>query len=149
MKIAALAAVLGVIASAAPLGAQAPDTSAVRVRGPVVVACYIPVPQERLDADEDLATVFDDFSYHWSQAVDTLERRGVAAQMRGARWVKLLSAGRLRLVRCPRPVGYVLAAPGRLPRVITGVETDSDLVDAAAAYFRWPERKERRDGGHR
>jgi len=149
MKTAALAAAFALAAAAAPLRAQRPDTSTVRVRGPVVVACYIPVPQERLDTDEDVATVFDDFSYHWSQAVDTLERRGVAAEMRGARWVKLLLGGRLRLVRCPRPVGYVLAAPGRLPRVITGVETDSGLVDAAAAYFRWPERKEHRDGGHR
>jgi len=135
MKTAALAAAFALAAAAAPLRAQRPDTSTVRVRGPVVVACYIPVPQERLDTDEDVATVFDDFSYHWSQAVDTLERRGAAAQMRGA--------------RCPRPVAYVLAAPGRLPRVITGVETDSGLVDAAAAYFRWPERKEHRDGGHR
>jgi hypothetical protein len=148
MKSAALA-VLALIASAAPLRAQALDTSAVRVRGPVVIACFIPVPQERLDTDEDMATVFDDFSWHWSGAADSLQARGVAAEMRGARWVKLLSAGRLRLVRCPSPVGYVLAAPGRLPRVITGVETDSDLIDLAAAYFRWPERKEHRDGGHR
>jgi hypothetical protein len=148
MKSAALAA-LALIAAAAPLRAQARDTSAVRVRGPVVVACYIPVPQARLDTDEDMATVFDDFSWHWSGASDSLRARGVVAEMRGGRWVKLLSAGRMRLVRCPRPVGYVLAAPGRLPRVITGVETDSDLVDAAAAYFRWPERKEHRDADHR
>jgi hypothetical protein len=66
-----------------------------------------------------------------------------------ARWVKLATPQRLRLVRCPG-VGYVLAAPGRLPRVLRGVTTDSDLVDAAAAYFHRPELKEG-DGnaGHR
>ena len=148
MKTAALA-VLALAAAAAPLRAQRPDTSTVRVRGPVVVACFIPVPQERLDTDEDMATVFDDFAWHWSGAADSLRARGVAVEMRGVRWVRLLSAGRMRLVRCPRPVGYVLAAPGRLPRVITGVETDSGLVDAAAEYFRWPERKEHGDAGHR
>lgn len=144
----AAGAVLALVAAAAPLGAQAADTSAVRVRGPVVVACYVPVAQSRLDADGDLATVFDDFSYHWSSAAGSLRARGAAAEMRGVRWVRLRTEGRTRLVRCPAPVGYVLAAPGRLPKVVAGVATDSDLVDAAAAYFRWPRRKEGGDAGH-
>jgi hypothetical protein len=44
-----------------------------------------------------------------------------------------------------------MVAPGRLPKVLAGVRTDSDLLDAAAAYFRRRDlaRKEHGDGGQR
>ncbi|HSU16003.1 hypothetical protein [Longimicrobium sp.] len=148
MKSAALAAAL--LASAAPVAAQQVDTSAVAVRGPTVVACYR-VAQGQVDADDDLATVLDDFSWHWSHASESLRGHGVAAEDRFGEWVKLRTDSRLRLVRCPRPVGYVFAAPGRLPKVVTGVETDSDLLERAAAYFRRPELASGKgsDGRHR
>ncbi|MBV9108634.1 MAG: hypothetical protein JO306_04415, partial [Gemmatimonadetes bacterium] len=80
---------------------------------------------------------------------DALKAHGVAAEARMTRWVKLAYPGRLRLVRCPGD-GYVLAAPGRLPKVIRGVATDDDLLARAAAYFHRPElaRAEGTDAGH-
>ncbi|HEX6751789.1 MAG TPA: hypothetical protein VF092_31130 [Longimicrobium sp.] len=133
MKIAAVALCL-VVASADALRAQAADTASVPVRGPTVVACFHPVTQAQVDADPDLGTVLDDWQWHWSSAARSLRAHGVAAEARMADWVKLAIAGRLRLVRCPG-VGYVLAAPGRGPKVLRDVMTDSDLVDAAARFF--------------
>ena len=152
MKAAIAVACAAALASAGPLRAQAADTAVVHVRGPVVVACFERVEQARVDADEEMATGMDDFAWHWSEAARSLEARGVAAESRGSGWVKLATRDdRLRLVRCPKPVGYVLAAPGRLPKVLAGVTADLDLLRAAAAYFRRPElaRKEDGDARHR
>lgn len=136
-------------ASGRSLRAQAADTAAVVVRGPVVVACFEPVTQAQVDRDADLATTLDDWQWHWSESARSLRSHGVVAEARMAAWVKLATPQRLRLVRCPG-VGYVFAAPGRLPRVLRGVTAGTDLLDAAAAYFRRPELKEEAgDGGHR
>ena len=150
MRTAAALALCAACASARGLHAQSDDTAAVVVRGPVVVACFRPVAQARVDRDRDLATVMDDFTWHWSEAARSLRAHGVVAEARGSGWVKLATRDRLRLVRCPRPVGYVFAAPGRLPKVVAGVATDLDLLRAAAAYFRRPElaKTEAGDGGH-
>ena len=134
MKIAAGLALGLAAASADALHAQAADTASVPVRGPTVVACFHPVTQAQVDADPDLATVLDDWQWHWSGAARALRAHGVAAEARMSDWVKLAVGGRLRLVRCPE-VGYVLVAPGRGPKVLRGVTTDADLVDAAAAFF--------------
>jgi hypothetical protein len=144
-------ALVCVLACAGGARAQAADTGVVHVRGPTVVACARPVSQAVLDAGGDMATVMDDFGWHWSEAVDALRAHGIAAEARTGGWVWLRTGDRLRSVRCPRPVGYVMVAPGRLPKVLAGVRTDSDLLDAAAAYFRRRDlaRKEHGDGGQR
>lgn len=131
------------------LHAQAADTASVPVRGPTVVACFEPVTQEEADSGSDTAEALDDWEWYWATEHDALVAHGVAAETRMTRWVKLAYPGRLRLVRCPGN-GYVLAAPGRLPKVMRGVETDDGLLAEAAKYFRRPEltHVKGRDAGH-
>jgi hypothetical protein len=150
MKMAATLALAAALASATALHAQQADTATVFVRGPTVVACFEPVTDAQLDRDPDLATTLDDWQWHWSDSARSLRAHGVVAEARMTGWVKLALPGRLRLVRCPG-AGYVLAEPERQPKVLRGVTTGSDLLDAAAAYFRRPELTERdeRDVRHR
>lgn len=150
MKTAAALALAAALATATAAHAQAADTATVVVRGPTVVACFEGVTDAQLERDPDLATTLDDWQWHWSGAARSLQAHGVVAEARMAGWVKLAMPGRLRLVRCPG-VGYVLVAPERQPKLLRGVTTDSDLLEAAAAYFRRPELTGRNegDGGHR
>ena len=149
MRAAALALAC-VLAAAGTARAQAPDTATVLVRGPTVVACFHPVTLAQVDTDDDLATVLDDWQWHWYGAARSFRAHGVAAEARMANWVKLAIGGRLRLVRCPG-VGYVLVAPGRGPKILRDVMTDAELVDAAAAFFGRPDLKIDEEGhaGHR
>jgi hypothetical protein len=143
-------AALALALAPAALHAQAADTASVPVRGATVVACFEPVTQEEVDSGSDTAAALDDWGWSWSTESDALKAHGVAAEARKTRWVKLAYPGRLRLVRCPGN-GYVLAAPGRLPKVLRGVRTDDDLLAEAAKYFRRPElaHAEGSDAGHR
>ncbi|HEX8903393.1 MAG TPA: hypothetical protein VF771_00985, partial [Longimicrobiaceae bacterium] len=93
MRSAAALALAAVLTLAGTARAQGDDTAAVPLRGPTVVACFERVSQARVDADEALATVMDDFSWHWSEAVDSLRAHGIATHSRGSRWVKLRTDG--------------------------------------------------------
>jgi hypothetical protein len=145
-----IVATLAIALAPAALYAQAADTASVPVRGATVVACFEPLTRKEAEFPSDATEALDDWEWYWSTESDALKGHGVAAETRMTRWVKLAYPGRLRLVRCPG-AGYVLAAPGRLPKVIIGVATDDDLLAQAAAYFGRPELKhaEAADAGHR
>jgi hypothetical protein len=140
-----LAPVLLALAAATaprPVRAQVPeDTLRVPVAGPTVVAFFPPVTQAEVDADDELAAVLDDFTWHLSSAARALREAGVAVHVRFAAAVRLRDAGTEREF-VPggemRGVGYLLVLPGRAPRMLRGVMTDIDLLSAAADYFGRP-----------
>jgi hypothetical protein len=119
--------------SAAPV-----DSTTVLVQGPVLVAFYPAVSQAAVDSSEDLATVFDDFSFHLSTATDSLRALGITVTERPVGQIRLSEGGRKREfvpAKDSADVGYLFVIPGQPDRVRYGVMTNSDLVDAARHYL--------------
>jgi hypothetical protein len=128
----------------APVAIQQPDSLApvdsttVVVQGPVLVAFYPALSQAAVDSSEDLATVFDDFSYHLSTAMDSLRALGITVTERPVGRIRLSEGGREREflpAKDSAAVGYLFVSPGEPDRVQYGVMTNSDLVDAARHYL--------------
>jgi hypothetical protein len=114
------------------------DTSMVVVEGPTLVAFYPATTQAQVDSSEDLATVFDDFSYHLSSAADSLRALGITLREREVGTIQLVESGRRRHFILPKDsadFGYLFLAPRRAQRAYYGVMTNSDLVAAAHEYL--------------
>jgi hypothetical protein len=115
------------------------DSATVLVQGPMLVAFYPQVTQAQVDSSEELATVFDDFTYHLSTAADSLRALGITVVERPVGQIRLMEAGRRREfvpAKDSAYVGYVFASPGRADRVYYGVMTNSDLLDRAHEYLK-------------
>ena len=118
----------------------ASDTTLV-VSGPTLVALFPAPTQEGQDTDDDFAAALDDFDFHLADASPVLRTAGVAVHDIRGRRARLVSGDP------PRPLAginadaprYILIEPGRGPYVLEGVQTDADLLRAAAVYFRIPE----------
>lgn len=139
-------AALPLLASAAACGGDQPppprqpaqDTT-VAVAGPTVVVAWRRVSQAEVDADENLALQLFDFERYVGNVTPRLEQAGVTVHQVGARRVRVADAGRqVADVQSQEP-RYVLAAPGKPPRVIDGLQTDAALLRAAAEYFDRPD----------
>lgn len=140
------AAALPLLASAAACGGgddappprlPAEDTT-VAVAGPTVVMAWRRVSQAEVDADENLALQLFDFERYVGNVTPRLQQAGVTVHQVGARRVRVADNGRpVADVQSEQP-RYVLAAPGKPPRVIEGLQTDAALLRAAAAYFERP-----------
>jgi len=116
----------------------AEDTTVV-MSGPTVVVAWRRVSQAEVDADENLALLLFDFERYVANVAPELQKAGLAVHQVGAKRVRLAEAGQpVADVRSDQP-RYILAAPGREPRVIEGLQTDADLLRAAADYFDRPE----------
>ena len=92
-----------------------------------------------IDADDDLATVLDDFSYHLGTAIDSLQAQGFVVTMEPGDTIWLRSStDRWRFVRPADSaiVGYYLTAPDKRSRVIYGVRTSQDLIQFAREFRR-------------
>jgi hypothetical protein len=120
-------------------------TPVVDVRQPTVLALYAVPPDSLLRSDDGLASLLDDFMYYWADARPRLTRLGVAPLEQALDWrarrVGLRMDGRVWPVELPADsgaVGYVLAAPGRAPRLIPRLLVDEELADSARAAFRRP-----------
>ncbi|HEX6038228.1 hypothetical protein [Longimicrobium sp.] len=140
------AAALPLLASAAACGGDktppprlpAEDTT-VAVAGPTVVVAWRRVSQAEVDADEDLALQLFDFERYVGNVTPRLQQAGVTVHQVGAKRVRVADAGRqVADVRTEQP-RYVLAAPGKPPQVIEGLQTDAALLRAAADYFARPD----------
>jgi hypothetical protein len=141
-----LAAALPLLAAAAACGGDkappprlpAEDTT-VAVAGPTVVVAWRRVSQAEVDADENLALLLFDFERYVANVVPELQKAGFTVHQVGARRVRLADGGRqVADVQSEQP-RYVLAAPGKAPRVLEGLQTDAALLRAAADYFARPE----------
>ena len=141
-----LAAALPLLSAAAACGGEktppprlpAEDTT-VAMAGPTMVVAWRRVTQAEVDADENLALLLFDFERYVANVTPELQRAGMTVHQVGARRVRLADAGRqVADLRTQEP-RYILAAPGREPRVLEGLQTDAALLRAAADYFARPE----------
>jgi hypothetical protein len=115
------------------------DSATVLVQGPALVAFYPELTQAQVDSSEELATVFDDFSYHLSTAADSLRALGIAVTERRVGQIQLREAGRWRAFipeKDSAAVGYLFVSPGRADRVYYGVMSNSDLIERAHGYLK-------------
>lgn len=125
-------------ASTATARTAIPDSTAVHVHGPTLISFYPTVTQAQIDSSEDLATVLDDFSYHRSTAQDSLRAMGFTMVDHPPGTIRVIDAsGSRSIVLAPdsADVGFVLVAPGRRDRVMYGVMTGGELIDAGRKFL--------------
>ncbi len=139
-------AALPLLAVGAACGTDAPppprlpaEDTTVAVAGPTVVVAWRRVSQAEVDADEDLALLLFDFERYVGNVTPVLQRAGVTVHQVGARRVRVAENGRQVADVASEQPRYVLAAPGKPPRVVEGMQTDAALLRAAADYFARPE----------
>ncbi|HEU4787292.1 MAG TPA: hypothetical protein VFS57_07795 [Gemmatimonadaceae bacterium] len=105
---------------------------------PTLISFYPTVTQAQVDSSEDLATVLDDFSYHLSTAQDSLRAMGFAIVDHPPGTIRIIDASSSRdiaLAPDSTDVGFVFVAPGRRDRVMYGVMTGSELIDAGHTFL--------------
>lgn len=140
-----LAAALPLLAAAACGGEKAPpprlpaEDTTVAMTGPTVVVAWRRVSQADVDADENLALLLFDFERYVANVTPVLQKAGVAVHQVGARRVRVADGGRQTADVQSQEPRYILAAPGRPPRVLEGLQTDAAILRAAAEYFARPE----------
>lgn len=142
----AAALALPPLAAAAACGGDEPppprlpaEDTTVAVAGPTVVVAWRRVSQKEVDADENLALLLFDFERYVANVTPGLQQAGLTVHQVGARRVRVAEAGRpVADVRTEQP-RYILAAPGRAPRVLEGLQTDAAILRAAADYFARPD----------
>jgi hypothetical protein len=120
--------------------AQASDTAAYTVSKPVVIA-NIAYAQADVDADtnQGIIEVVGDFDTYLHPIADSLQRLGVGLESANARVIRVHVGAAWYTFSFITPggrVGYVLAAPGRVPQLLTGVRTDFDLPKDMRAYLK-------------
>ena len=132
-------------ASAAPVGAD--TLPLVDVAKPSVIAVWAVPPESLLNADDGLASAYDQFMYFLAESRPRLDSLGVENLDQPLAWadrrLRVRSGARVDTVGLRDTVmvtGYVLAAPGRAPRVLEGLLVDEDLADSVRAHFRRPPR---------
>jgi hypothetical protein len=114
------------------------DSSQVAVDGPTLIAFYPAVTQAQVDSSEELATVFDDFSYHLSSAADSLRALGLTVKERPLGEIRVVEAGRqwqFLPAKDSAEFGYLFLAPGRTQRVYYSVMSNTDLVETAHEFL--------------
>ncbi|MDF1505823.1 hypothetical protein [Roseisolibacter sp. H3M3-2] len=115
------------------------DAAPIAVGGPTLVG-YLIATQAEVDADDELATVAEDFQFHLADARDSLVRRGVAVHARTTSPIVYRVDGRtarFRPAADSEGVGYLWLRPGRAPVRRFGVMTDADLVAFTLDSLRW------------
>jgi hypothetical protein len=123
----------------APPPRQPAEDTTVAVAGPTVVVAWRRVSQKEVDADENLALLLFDFERYVANVTPGLQQAGLTVHQVGARRVRLAEGGRQVADVASEQPRYILAAPGREPRVLEGLQTDAALLRAAADYFARPE----------
>jgi len=119
---------------------QTVDSTAVVLRGPTLVAFSPSATQAQIDSNEALATILDDYSFHLSQAAESLRALGVAVNDRTTGPVVVVDASGNKRLLVPRPesahIAYAFLAPRARDTIYYGVMASSDLVAAAHALLR-------------
>ena len=137
---------LPLLALAAACGGEKPpperlpaEDTTVAMAGPTVVVAWRRVSQAETDADENLALLLFDFERYAANVAPELQKAGVTVHQVGARRVRLAEgAQQVADVQSQEP-RYILAAPGKTPRVLEGLQSDAALLRAAADYFDRPD----------
>jgi hypothetical protein len=114
-----------------------PDSAWIDVKGRLLVAFHPVVSNDSLEADDDLATVLGDLSYHIGAAMDSLHAAGFTVRYSGGDTVWLrLPHERLRVVRNAdsAQVGYVFADSLGRRAVLYGIRGYADLIQYAREF---------------
>jgi hypothetical protein len=104
---------------------------------PTVLAVWAQAPDSIVHRDEDLASAYDQLMYYWSESRPRLDSMGVSHDQRPLAWQRpriVVDCHVLELSR-EMAIGYVLAAPGREPRLIAGLLMDEELADSVRSYL--------------
>jgi hypothetical protein len=92
---------------------------------------------ERLQSPEG-ESAMEDFEFYFHQIRQIVTRDFPNVQLRILTKGELLSlpnGDRLNVQNMRPEIGYVLSAPGKKQRVLTGIQTDADFACAAATFF--------------
>ena len=117
-----------------------PDTLRFTIRKPVVIA-NIAFKQSELDADtnQGLNEVVSDFDTYLLPIRDSLHAQGVELESTNARVIIVRVGGNSYTFAFKTDstlVGYILAAPKRVPKLLSGVRTDFDLPRDVRLYLK-------------
>jgi len=131
---------MGTARAAAGDGAAAGAAAgnAIEVRGPTLIAFFPLVDTERAEEMQDQIDMLDDFYHHLNSAGETLGAAGVTIHVRPAGEIRIIDGDRARVLTPPSDgsdIGYYMVAPGRDPRLVVGVYTDVDLIEAAGRHL--------------
>lgn len=111
--------------------------SPVVVKGPVVIGFFAPAAGNASQETDDEAQA--DFEYYAGRVGDPLRKLGIEFCEVNARSFRVQIGKQTRLIPVTKfGVGYYLIAADKKPRVLQGVETDTDLIAAAKSYFGTP-----------
>jgi hypothetical protein len=104
------------------------------VKGPTIVAFFATSTRSQNSAEANEA--LSDFQFYAKSVRGRLKNAGIAFHELYTHSFRLREGRRL-ITFGPgkRDVGYYLTAPGKKPRIEYGVMTDSDLIQAANAFF--------------
>ena len=126
-----------VVAAAAPVD----SLPVVDVRGRAVIAVWAEAPDSLVEADEGLATVYDDFMYYLADARPRLDSLGIESLHQPLAWgdrrLRVRAGARTWVVGLPgsAAVGFVFVGPSTDPRVLRGVMVDEQIADSARALL--------------
>jgi hypothetical protein len=150
MRLPVAAAVLAAACSAAD-PAEGGRASRIPVQRPTVVAVYAVPPDSLVVGDDDIASLYDDYMYYWSESRPRLNALGADERTHPLPWndrrFEVHVGRQCWLMSLPegQHVAYLLAAPRRAPRLIPGVLVDEDLADSMSSYMREPRSAEPSD----
>jgi hypothetical protein len=113
-----------------------PYLGASEVPGPLVVVYSLPVAHAS-DDDAEVGSDFDFYDNH-IRAELTKAHPEVTIVTTSKRRLVLPNGAVLRLPKSSGNLGYLLAKPHAKPRLLVGVQTESDFAVSAAKYFGWP-----------
>ena len=119
---------------------QTVDSTAVVLRGPTLVAFSPSATQAQIDSSEALATILDDYSFHLSQAAESLRALGIVVNERTTGPVVVVDASGNKRLLVPRRdsarIAYAFLAPRVRDTIYYGVMASTDLVAAAHVLLR-------------
>jgi len=133
-------AMLAVASSPAPLRAAQDDAPPVHVAhddvieviGPTLIAFFPRLSPRRIESNPELVYMLDDFYEHLKSIGTKLVAAGVRIYARPAGEIRILEEGRVRTLVPPPEggdIGYYMVAPGLEATLVSGVQTDGDLID--------------------
>lgn len=107
------------------------------VNGPVIVAFSAPAATDISQKADDEAQA--DFEYYSGRVGEPLKRLGIEFCEVNAGSFPVRIGSRIRVIAVKKiGIGYYMVAANKRPRILRGVETDTDLLAEAKAYFAKP-----------
>lgn len=101
------------------------------VRGPTVIAFFVPDDPNHANVDEAL----DDFQWYAMQSYKRMRSAGIEFHVVSAPSFRVSVLGKTQVFTAKESVGYYLVAPGKRARAEYGVMTDEDLMNVARSTF--------------